>query len=155
MYTSHCGAGNITIRVIYPEIQATADTIELKVQSTGSLDILFNDIYSGSRAKIQDVTLSLSGSRLMNKLSIDENGQLTIAPILKSGKYGFTYTICDRQYPTSCSQGTITLYITRSDDEGQTQTGSSNTGTTNTGTTNMGSSNSGTTNTPPSLVVVS
>ncbi|WP_281322054.1 DUF7507 domain-containing protein [Flavobacterium aestivum] len=110
----NCDSALVTITVVNTPlvIQATNDTFSVTQCSVleGVRNALSNDLLNGVVANPADFKFKLL-TALGQFITIDEQGNITIANNVAAGQYVFDYQICEAANPNNCSTATITINV--------------------------------------------
>ncbi|MFV8380059.1 hypothetical protein ACNQGA_14950, partial [Flavobacterium sp. LB3R33] len=101
---ANCDTSTVTVVVSNPLV-ASNDTLP----RTGG-NVLGNDTVNGEPATVANTNVTPSSN---GPLSIDADGNVTVAPNTPSGTYTLMYEICEAgATPTNCTTATVTIVIT-------------------------------------------
>ncbi|WP_281322051.1 DUF7507 domain-containing protein [Flavobacterium aestivum] len=110
----NCDSALVTITVVNTPlvIQATNDTFSVTQCSVleGVRNALSNDLLNGVVANPADFKFKLL-TALGQFITIDDQGNITIANNVAAGQYVFDYQICEAANPNNCSTATITINV--------------------------------------------
>ena len=121
---SNCSNTTISVTIIppfIPLILANDDSGTFLNNITGSIDLLANDIFSGSTANTLETLPILTGSLTIPNVYIDGSGWFIVPPSGYSGGiYQFSYILCDILRSENCDRANIAVTLTVS--PGSTET---------------------------------
>ncbi|UMB59997.1 Ig-like domain-containing protein [Lutibacter sp. A80] len=110
---SNCEDAKVTVVVgaataIVAEDDSYTLTYQEGVDGKTISDILENDTLNGVAVDSDDVTIT---STATTELSIDANGDVTVAAGTAPGTYTIDYTICETAAPSNCEEAEVTVVV--------------------------------------------
>ncbi len=74
-------------------------------------NVLTNDLFNGAPVKAADVVVAVKNNGGIAGLTIDANGNLIVPKGTAPGSYVITYTICDVNLPSNCSEAMVMVEV--------------------------------------------
>ncbi len=74
-------------------------------------NVLTNDLFNGAPVKAADVVVAVKNNGGITGLTIDAIGNLIVPKGTAPGSYVVTYTICDVNFPTNCSEAMVIVEV--------------------------------------------
>lgn len=109
---NNCDQAKVHIRVFSSDIIANEDNFNVSsCVSNGVIGNIFNnDTLNGQPVNSSQVTLSLiSGD--YQKITLDNQGNISLIDSYKNEKISFSYQICDKSYESNCKIANVTIDV--------------------------------------------
>ncbi|WP_343589631.1 gliding motility-associated C-terminal domain-containing protein, partial [Flavobacterium sp.] len=111
---TNCDSVTITVPVTAGNLVANEDLVPAVGVNIPQkvINVFENDTKDGNKLVLSDVDLKVTQADPKGYLTVDADGNVTLAPNAPAGDYELTYTICEKLNPDNCASNIVKVTVT-------------------------------------------